>query len=68
MYVSLPDGYDVTFTVTDKKVTTSYSEAGEFYVQSAITARTIDVHITIKKVTPSNDDWGVHVQENSNKK
>jgi hypothetical protein len=68
LYVSLPDGYDVTFTVTDKKVTTSYPAAGEFYVQSAITARTIDVHITIKKVTPSNDDWGVHVQENSNKK
>lgn len=68
LYVSLPDGYDVTFTVTDKNVTTSYSAAGEFYVQSAITARTIDVHITIKKVTPSNDDWGVHVQENSNKK
>ena len=68
LYVSLPDGYDVTFTVTDKKVTTSYSTAGEFYVQSSITARTIDVHITIKKVTPSNDDWGVHVQENSNKK
>ena len=68
LYVSLPDGYAVTFTVTDKKVTTSYSAAGEFYVQSAITARTIDVHITIKKVSPSNDDWGVHVQENSNKK
>lgn len=68
LYVSLPDGYDVTFTVTDKKVATSYPAAGEFYVQSAITARTIDVHITIKKVTPSNDDWGVHIQENSNKK
>ncbi len=66
LYVSLPDGYDVTFTVTDKKVTTSYSAAGEFYVQSAITARTIDIHITIKKVTTSADDWGVHVQNNSN--
>lgn len=68
LFISLPDGYKASFTVTDKKVTTTYTDTNEFFVDTGITVRNVDIVITIDKVDNYTPEWGVHVKNESNSK
>ena len=63
--VLLLEGYSATFTVTDGGKITNYENGDEFYIAPSITARTIELHITIHNASDVEDDWGVHVKDES---
>ena len=63
--VLLLEGYSATFTVTDGGKITNYENGDEFYIAPSITARTIELHITIHNASDVGDDWGVHVKDES---
>lgn len=65
VYVALSEGYTYSFEVTDRGKTTSYTEGDEFLIGSSITARTVSIHITIKNASIEDEDWGVHVKDES---
>jgi len=65
VYVALSEGYTYSFEVTDRGKTTSYTEGDEFLIGSSITARTVSIHITITNASIEDEDWGVHVKDES---
>ena len=63
--VLLPEGYSVTFKVTDKDSVTNHVNGDKFYIAPSVTARTIKLHIIIHEASDVKDDWGVHVKDES---